>query len=161
MPTPRRSRGRGRRPEREFSAGGVVVRPAPGSDGGYECVVIVPSRRAANGSKVLALPKGHLDGSETPLQAALREVREETGVDAGESEPLGDVRYWYQRDGKRIVKVVNFFLLRHSSGDPEQHADDEIDEARWMGLEQAANDLTHAGEREMVRLALSRLTSGR
>ena len=144
--------------EREFSAGGVVVRQGPD---GPECVVIVPSRRAANGSKVLALPKGHPDGDETPEQAALREVREETGVHAHVVEQLGDVRYWYQRDGRRIVKVVAFFLLGHDRGDPETHVDQEIDEARWMALEQAATALTHAGEREMAALALSRLAPGR
>lgn len=144
--------------EREFSAGGVVVREGPD---GPECVVIVPSRPAANGAKVLALPKGHPDGDETPEQAALREVREETGVHAHVVEPLGDVRYWYQRDGRRIVKVVAFFLLGHDRGDPETHVDHEIDAARWMALEQAARDLTHAGEREMAALALSRLAAGR
>jgi 8-oxo-dGTP pyrophosphatase MutT (NUDIX family) len=59
----------------EFSAGGVVVR-----DG--RCIVIVPTRRAADGSKVLALPKGHPDGAESAADAALREVREESGVEA-------------------------------------------------------------------------------
>ena len=137
------------------------MREAPGDAGSHECIVIVPSRRAANGSKVLALPKGHPDGDETPEQAALREVREETGVHARVVDQLGDVRYWYQRDGRRIVKKVSFFLLDHERGDPERHVDQEIDEARWMGLEQAARDLTHAGEREMASLALLRLGSGR
>jgi 8-oxo-dGTP pyrophosphatase MutT (NUDIX family) len=123
--------------------------------------VIVPSRRAASGATVLALPKGHPDGDESPAQAALREVREETGVQARVVERLDDVRYWYQRDGRRIVKVVTFFLLEHESGDPEQHVDHEIDQARWMPLEQAARELTHAGERGIAQLALSRLRSGR
>lgn len=157
-------RGRGRRrpaAEREFSAGGVVVREAPGARGSWECIVIVPSRRAANGSRVLALPKGHPDGAETPEQAALREVREETGVRAHVVARLGEVRYWYQRDGRRIVKRVAFYLLQHEHGDPRSHQDEEIDEARWMDLEQAGGALTHSGEREMTRLALSRLASGR
>ena len=145
-------------PEREFSAGGVVVRA---SKDGPQCVVIVPSRPAANGSKVLALPKGHPDGDESAAQAALREVREETGVQAHVVERLGDVRYWYQREGRRIVKVVAFFLLQHEAGDPERHVDHEIDQARWMPLEQAARELTHAGEREIATLALSRLVPGR
>ncbi len=123
--------------------------------------MIVPSRPAANGAKILALPKGHPDGQETPLEAALREVREETGVEAHLVDRLGDVRYWYQRDGRRIVKVVAFFLLEHVAGDPEKHVDHEIDEARWMPLKQAARELTHAGERGIAELALSRLASGR
>src|SRR4051812_23261530 len=96
----------------EFSAGGVVVREG-------ECVVIVPTRRAADGSKVLALPKGHPDGRESAADAALREVREETGVEARLVEKLGDVRYWYMRGGRRIAKVVSFFLLDYVSAGPE------------------------------------------
>ncbi|MFA9272322.1 MAG: NUDIX domain-containing protein [Baekduiaceae bacterium] len=90
----------------EFSAGGVVI-----NDRG-EAIVIVPTRRAADGSAVLALPKGHPDGDESPADAALREVREETGVDAEVVEQLGEVKYWYQRDGQRVAKIVAFFLLR-------------------------------------------------
>ena len=54
----------------EFSTGGVVVRPAPEAASGWECILIVPTRRAADGSRVIALPKGHPDGDETPEQAA-------------------------------------------------------------------------------------------
>ena len=142
-----------KRPEREFSAGGVVVRE--GADG-PECVVIVPTRLAAGGEKVLALPKGHPDGDETAEQAALREVREETGVQARIVSKLGDVKYWYQRDGRKIRKVVTFFLLEHLEGDPETHVDDEIELARWMPLGQAATELTYQGDRKMVRAALAR-----
>ena len=137
----------------EFSAGGVVVR-----DG--ECVVIVPTRRAADGSKVLALPKGHPEKGESPADAALREVREEAGVRTTLIEKLGDTRYWYMRDGKRIAKVVAFFLLDYVSGDPADH-DHEVEKARWMSLEQAARRLTYKGEREMAERALSRTTGAR
>jgi 8-oxo-dGTP pyrophosphatase MutT (NUDIX family) len=132
----------------EFSAGGVVVR-----DG--KCVVIVPTRRAADGTKVLALPKGHPDPGESAADAALREVREETGVHAAVAEKLGDVRYWYQRKGRRIAKVVSFFLLDYLDGDLADH-DHEVEQARWMSLEEAASALTYSGEREMVRRALLR-----
>jgi len=138
------------RSEREFSAGGVCVN-ARG-----EVVVIVPTRRAADGSKVLALPKGHPDGDETAKAAALREVREETGLRAEVVERLGDVRYWYQRDGRRVAKVVTFFLLRYVEGRLDDH-DAEVEEARWMALREAAHALTHKGEREMVQRALHRL----
>src|SRR6478609_3340420 len=95
-PAARKSGGsrRRRRGEREFSAGGVVVR------GRREVVVIVPTRRAADGSRVLALPKGHVDPGETPVQAAEREVREETGIVARPLTELGETRYWYRRDGR-------------------------------------------------------------
>jgi 8-oxo-dGTP pyrophosphatase MutT (NUDIX family) len=138
----------------EFSAGGVVV-----NDAG-EVIVIVPTRRAADGSKVLALPKGHPDGAETAVQAALREVREETGVVAELIESLGSVRYWYQRDGRRIAKVVEFFLLRYVEGDLADH-DHEVEEARWISAEQAVRALSYAGERDMVQRVLPRTAPGR
>ena len=86
------------------SAGGVVVR-------GEEIVVIVPTRRASDGSRVLALPKGHIDPGENALQAATREVREETGVVGEPVRELGEARYWYRRDGQTIPKSVKFFLF--------------------------------------------------
>ena len=67
--------------------------------------MIVPTRRAADGSRVLALPKGHVDPGETALQAAEREVREETGIVAEPVHELGEARYWYRRDGRTIAQV--------------------------------------------------------
>jgi 8-oxo-dGTP pyrophosphatase MutT (NUDIX family) len=134
----------------EFSAGGVVM------NADQEIVVIVPTRRAADGSRVLALPKGHPDGSETAVEAALREVREEAGVEAELVDSLGEVRYWYQRSGRRIAKVVEFFLLRYFSGTVDDH-DHEVEHARWVPAAEAARTLTYAGERDMVREALSRM----
>jgi 8-oxo-dGTP pyrophosphatase MutT (NUDIX family) len=134
--------------EREFSAGGVVVREGA-------CVVVVPRRRAADGSRVLSLPKGHPDAAESAADAAVREVREEAGVVAEVVEKLGDVRYFYQRHGRRIAKVVAFFLLDYRAGVPDDH-DEEIEEARWMSLEEAAEKLTYRGERDMVARALLR-----
>jgi 8-oxo-dGTP pyrophosphatase MutT (NUDIX family) len=125
-----------------------------------EVVVIVPVKRAADGRRVLGLPKGHLDGDETPQEAARREVGEETGVTADLVDELGDVRYGYERRGRRIAKTVRFYLFDYVSGSVEDH-DHEIEEARWMPLEQAARELTYEGEREMVRRALSRLAADR
>jgi 8-oxo-dGTP diphosphatase len=137
----------------EFSAGGVVV-----CDG--RVITIVPVKRAADGRRVLALPKGHLDGDETPEEAARREVAEEAGVHAELLEPLGDVEYRYDRRGRTINKVVRFYLFAYQSGNVADH-DHEIEEARWMALEQAAEELTYPGEREMVRRALSRSSADR
>ena len=134
---------------REFSAGGVVVR-----DG--EVVVIVPTRRAADGSRVLALPKGHMDPGETPVQAAQREVREETGVRGEPVTQLGESRYWYRRDGRTIGKEVAFFLFRYLDGDTADH-DDEVEEVRWLPLERARRELSHAAEREIVAAAIAYL----
>jgi mutator protein MutT len=127
----------------------VVVR-------GAQTIVIVPTRRAASGRTVVALPKGHVDPGETPEQAAEREVREEAGVEAQIVEKLGDVRYWYQRDGRRIAKVVSFYLFDYRSGDVADH-DHEVEEARWVALETALTELTYRGEREMVARALERV----
>ncbi|MDQ6750376.1 MAG: NUDIX domain-containing protein [Actinomycetota bacterium] len=140
-------------PAREFSAGGVVVR-------GEDVAVIVPLRRSPEGARVLALPKGHPDGDESLAQAAAREVREEAGVEAEMVEKLGDVRYWYQRDGRRILKQVRFFLFRYRSGDTADH-DHEVEDAHWIPLEEARTALSFEGERDMVARALSRLRGDR
>jgi len=142
-----------RRDPTERSAGGVVVREG-------EVAAIVPRKRAADGRSVLGLPKGHLDGDETAEQAAAREVREETGLQADLVAPLGEVRYWYQRKGHRIRKSVLFFLFEYRSGSIEDH-DDEIEEVRWLPLAEAAERLTYQGEREMVRRAIAHASGDR
>jgi 8-oxo-dGTP pyrophosphatase MutT (NUDIX family) len=138
---------------RELSAGGVVVR-------GDQVVVIVPTRRAANGSRVLALPKGHVDPGESPIEAASREVREETGIVAEPVCELGESRYWYRRDGRTIGKTVTFYLFTYVAGDTADH-DDEVVEARWIDLREALTELSYEGERGMVALAMAYLDKDR
>jgi 8-oxo-dGTP pyrophosphatase MutT (NUDIX family) len=133
----------------EISAGGVVVR-------GAEIAVIVPKRRGADGQRVLALPKGHLNPGESALQAAKREVREETGIVGEPIYELGEVRYWYRRDGLAIDKSVSFFLFRYLEGDVGDH-DDEVEEARWIPLTEAGTALSYPTEREMVERTLAYL----
>jgi 8-oxo-dGTP pyrophosphatase MutT (NUDIX family) len=137
----------------EFSAGGVVVH-----DG--QVIVIVPVKRDARGQRVLGLPKGHPDPGEDAEQAATREVREETGVEAELVEPLGTIEYSFERRGRKRNKRVSFFLFRYRSGTLEDH-DREIEEARWMPIEEAARALSYAGERRVVARALSRIATDR
>jgi 8-oxo-dGTP pyrophosphatase MutT (NUDIX family) len=139
--------------EIELSAGGAVVR-------GADVIVVVPVKRDAQRRRVLVLPKGHLDEGETDEVAAVREVAEETGVVADLIEKLGDVEYSYERRGRRRNKRVAFYLFEYRSGSLEDH-DHEIEEARWMPLEEAAQQLTYPGEREIVMRALSRLSPDR
>jgi 8-oxo-dGTP pyrophosphatase MutT (NUDIX family) len=105
-----------------------------------------------------ALPKGNIGLDEKPEEAALREVEEETGVEARLVTKLGDVRYVYTWAGERIFKVVSFYLLRYQRGRlgdiaPEQRI--EVDAARWLPLEDAPRLLAYGGEREMAENALA------
>jgi 8-oxo-dGTP pyrophosphatase MutT (NUDIX family) len=136
---------------REFSAGGVVVRRMQGQP----FVAVVRVR-----DEILALPKGHPDGDESPAEAARREVREETGLEAELVEPLGEVKYWYVRGGKRVAKIVAFFLFHYRSGSVADH-DHEVEEALWIPLDEAPKRLAYKGEREMAEAARSRLDEGR
>jgi 8-oxo-dGTP pyrophosphatase MutT (NUDIX family) len=136
---------------REFSAGGVVVRQMQGRP----FVAVVRVR-----DQILALPKGHPDGEESAAEAARREVREETGLEADCVERLGDVKYWYVRGGERVMKIVAFYLFRYRSGSIEDH-DHEVEEALWIPLDEAPGRLAYKGEREMAETARSRLEEGR
>jgi 8-oxo-dGTP pyrophosphatase MutT (NUDIX family) len=110
------------------------------------------------GGTVLALPKGHVDEGESMVEAATREVREETGIQAEPVERLGEVKYWYQRDGRRVMKIVPFYLFRYRSGSLRDH-DFEVESAEWVPLEDAPELLSYKGEQEMAALALSRAPS--
>ena len=115
-------------------------------------------RPAGRKPPVWALPKGLIGPGEKPEEAALREVGEETGVEARLVTKLGDIRYVYTWDGERVFKVVSFYLLRYSRGRlgeiaPEQRI--EVDEARWLPLDEAPKLLAYRGEREMAEKALA------
>ena len=119
-------------------------------------------RPAGKDPGVWALPKGNIGPGEKADATALREVAEETGVEARLVEKLGDVRYVYTWGGERIFKVVSFFLLRYSSGrlgDLPAATAHEVDEARWLPLEEAPKLLAYGGERQMARRALEVLGS--
>jgi len=118
--------------------------------------------------RVWALPKGKIDPGESAAETAVREVREETGVEGMLVEKLGDVRYvytasWKGASGERIFKVVSFFLLRAGRGRIGAIEDAmriEVAEARWLPLEEAPQLLSYSGEREMAAKALAKLARG-
>jgi len=126
---------------------------------------MVAAIRPRGRDKVWALPKGRIDEGETAAETAVREVREETGVEGRLVEKLGDIRYVYTaswKGGERIFKVVSFFLLRAGRGridaiDEAMRV--EVAEARWLPLAEAQQLLSYGGEREMAAKALERLES--
>jgi 8-oxo-dGTP pyrophosphatase MutT (NUDIX family) len=115
--------------------------------------------------QIWALPKGHIDAGESAADTALREVREETGVEGRLVEKLGDVRYvytasWEGGSGGRIFKVVSFFLLRAGRGrigEIDEAMRVEVAEARWLPLDEAPRLLSYDGERKMAAKALERI----
>ena len=141
--------------QREFSAGGVLVRTIRGRP-------MLAAIRPRGKDRVWALPKGRIDDGESAAETAVREVREETGVEGRLLEKLGDVRYVYTWEGERIFKVVSFFLLRAGRGRIgaiEEEMRIEVTEARWLPLEEAPTLLSYGGEREMAAKAWERISA--
>jgi 8-oxo-dGTP pyrophosphatase MutT (NUDIX family) len=139
----------------QVSAGGVVFRD--GSERSVEVVLIsvgTPPR--------WQLPKGLVDRGETPEAAALREVREEAGIEATILEKLDTVEYWYQATvaGQRVRyhKVVHFFLMRYLSGQVTDH-DHEVNEARWVETAMALELIVFKSERAVLEKAAKRILS--
>ena len=151
---------------REISAGGVVVQKAAL---GWEVAVIEPTREGgtSNSAKrksgkqgqVLALPKGIVDPGEQAAQTAVREVFEETGINAAIVTKLTDIKYVYVRswgDKQRVFKIVSFFLLRYESGEIDNVTREmriEVKQALWIPLDGAERRLSYRGERDVIRRA--------
>jgi 8-oxo-dGTP diphosphatase len=143
--------------KREFSAGGVLVRRLRGR------WVLAAIRPAGKKPGLWALPKGNIAPGEKPGETAVREVMEETGAAGRLVEKLGDARYTYTWAGERIFKIVSFFLLRYGGGrlgDLPPETAHEVDEVRWLPLEEAPKLLAYGGEREMAEKALASVQSG-
>jgi len=140
--------------KREFSAGGVLVRSIRGRP------MLGAIRPQGKPPGTWVLPKGNVEPGEAPADTALREVREETGVEGRLVEKLGDVRYVYTWEGERIFKIVSFFLLRATRGRIGEIDDAmrvEVAEARWLPLDEAPRLLAYGGERETAAKARARL----
>jgi 8-oxo-dGTP pyrophosphatase MutT (NUDIX family) len=119
-------------------------------DGGRDVVLI----RTTNlkGDVVWTLPKGTAEQGETPEVTALREVLEETGIEAEIIEPLEDITYWFvvASEQARYRKTVHYFLMRATGGDPRRH-DDEVDEVRFVPVEDAPRLATYPSDRKVLK----------
>lgn len=140
--------------ENQVSAGGVVCRIL---NGRIETVLI-----SVGEDSRWQLPKGLIDPNESPEMAALREVREETGIESQILEFIAKAEYWYstKRFGQqvRFHKVVHFYLMRYQSGSTENH-DREVNEARWIDLDAAHAMLAFQGEKEILAKAKNMIES--
>ena len=99
------------------------------------------------------LPKGHVEAGESPAQAAVREIREETGVAGRVVAPLPRVEYWFAERGKRIHKRVDYYLLSYESGDADDYDRTEVSGAAWFAWEEGLRKLSFANERQVVEAA--------
>ncbi len=145
-----RKRRRGKRWLRqvdEFSAGGLVV----DLNGEVPKGALI-GRTDRQGRLLWSLPKGHIEAGETAEQAALREVREETGIDGEILAELGTIDFWFVADGRRIHKTVRHYLMRMVSGELSD-ADVEVDEVAWVPLPDIRGQLAYPDERGLVDAA--------
>lgn len=136
---------------REVSAGGVVYRRD-----GDDLEILLAARRTRRGDLAWGLAKGGIEPDETIEDAAVREVREETGIEAVIEASLGDTRYFYVWDDVRVRKVVHFFLMRAVGGDTNDH-DDEMEDVRWFPLDRSLKRAAYRGERDVLARAAERL----
>jgi len=134
--------GKGRPFERLTSAGGVIVRKA---DSMFEVALIF-------NDGLWLLPKGLVEEGEMPEEAALREVREETGLEGSLVDKIGEIGYTFQRGKRRYFKTVHLYLLKHTGGSTEAH-DSEADEARWFPVAEALQVLAYPNEQRIVAKA--------
>lgn len=135
----------------EHSAGGVVYR-----GGGPATQIALAARRTRAGDLAWGLPKGAFEPGEQPDQAALREVHEETGLEAEIRESLGDISYWYWWEGVRVHKRVTFFLMEATGGDISVH-DAEMEDVRWFPAVRSVRTAAFPSEKEVLRRALAAL----
>ena len=136
----------------EHSAGGVVHR-----DGAGGPEIVLADRRTRRGDLAWGLPKGLIEPDEKHEEAELREVGEETGLEAEIEADLGEIGYFYVWEGRRIRKAVHFFLMRATGGDTSRH-DHEMEEVRWFPLRAALRSASFPSERDVIRRAADALT---
>jgi 8-oxo-dGTP pyrophosphatase MutT (NUDIX family) len=132
--------------KKQISSGGVIFRT---SEAGTEVALI-----KVKGKEAWGLPKGLIDKDEDPPAAALREVREESGLQGNIVEKIGQISYWYfiDKDKIKVHKTVHFFLLRYVKGSTRDH-DDEVDEAKWCLIDKAIETLSYRSEQQIMQKA--------
>lgn len=142
----------------EVSAGGLVITVL----GGEPCAAVI-ARRNRGGRLEWCLPKGHLEGEETPEEAAVREIAEETGIRGAVQEPLGVIDYWFTGDDRRVHKVVHHFLLRATGGylTVEGDPDGEAEDVAWVPVVDLPDRLAYPNERRIAAVAHSVLEGRR
>lgn len=145
MSTRRPSRQRRRGHRAETSAGGLVVERET-----MRAVII--GRRNNRGRLLWSLPKGHLEEGESPTEAALREVQEETGLVGIVVGELGVIDFWFQQEKVTIHKTVHHFLIIAKEGTLTAQ-EGEVDEIAWVAMDQIAKRLTHDDEKQLVAKA--------
>jgi 8-oxo-dGTP pyrophosphatase MutT (NUDIX family) len=133
------------------SAGGIVIRHE-----GSVPQFVAGSRRRDRDNQTWTLPKGTPNAGETTEQTAIREVREETGLEVRITAPLDSIEYWFVQGGTRIHKTVHYFLMEPIGGDLARH-DHEFEEVRWVGFHEAGSVLTFDTERALVAKAAATL----
>lgn len=140
--------------KKRISSGGVIYRPVNIQAGDNRGDSVEVAIIAVRGGKAWCLPKGIIDKGEDPPTAALREVREETGLSGEIVDQIGKISYWYYlKDDKiRVHKTVHFFLMKYIKGSTDDH-DHEVDEARWFPIDDALKKMSYKSEKDMVRKA--------
>ena len=136
------------------SAGGIVIRHEQGVP-----QLVVGRRSRSRDGMTWTLPKGTPIPRETTEETALREVREETGLEVRIVRPFDDIQYQFVQGRTRIHKTVHYFLMVPTGGDLGRH-DHEFDEVRWIGFDEAGSLLTFETERALVARAAAAATDG-
>jgi len=136
------------------SAGGIVIRSAQGT-----LQLVVGMRRRDHDGVTWTLPKGTPNPLETTEETALREVREETGLDVHIVRRFESIEYTFVQARTRIHKTVHYFLMAPTGGDLGRH-DHEFAEVRWIGFDEAATLLSFETERALVARASAAAAGG-
>ncbi|MEY3614718.1 MAG: hypothetical protein RL752_626 [Actinomycetota bacterium] len=138
----------------EVSAGGLVISE---SDPGKVALI---SHRNRGGGEDWCIPKGHVELGENYLQTAIREVREETGIEAKILEKIGEISYTFKIGPKRVRKTVHHYLLQQVGGDISMTSDPtgEVIDVQWFEIARIDDVLAHENERKIAQRALEILS---